>query len=114
MKIISVWSAAAAAFLLSLVALNAETTPSGLVAQWSAENDAVDSVGSYNGTTMNISYVPGYAGSAFGFDGTGWVDVGPTIGVFGTNDFTIDFWIQTTSSDPQTILSRRAFCNAIN
>lgn len=96
--------------LLSLLRVSAQSAPSGLIDQWSAEGNANDSIGSNNGFTTNIAYVAGHTGTAFGFDGTGFVDAGQTAAIFETNDFTISFWIQTTSGDSKTVLDRGSAC----
>lgn len=72
--------------------------PAGLVSWWRAENDAVDFAGSNNGTNT-ASFGPGKTGRAFVFDG---IDDSVSTGVsgmqFGTNDFSIEGWIKTTTT----------------
>jgi len=41
---------------------------------------------------------------------TGAIDFGNQVGNFGTNDFTIDFWLQTQSMRQEAILSMRDCC----
>ena len=52
--------------------------PAGLLAWYRGESNAVDELGQHNGTPNGgISYVPGYNGAAFKFDGNnGYVDLG--------------------------------------
>jgi hypothetical protein len=46
------------------------TPPSGLVARWSAESNALDSIGTNHGTPTLITYSNGYVGKAFEIDST--------------------------------------------
>src|SRR5437879_1780799 len=74
------------------------TPPSGLTHWWPAEGNVNDVVGSANGTLQNgATFALGEAGQSFSFDGVDdSVSFGNTAGNFGTNDFTIEFWISTT------------------
>ena len=57
------------------------------------------------------SCASGEVGSGFFLDGvTGAIDFGNQVGNFGTNDFTIDFWLQTQSTRQEAILSKRVGC----
>jgi len=81
---------------------------------WKGENNALDSVGSKNGTTHSITYTTGYSGYGFEFNGSssyiGFGSSGFDSGNFGTNDFAIDFWMQTASTVLQDVLSKRSVC----
>lgn len=101
------------ALLLScLISTNlAAQTPSGLIHYWPANGNGLDTVGSANCLTPNLLFTTGHASQAFSLDGTTIPDFGDSVGVFGTGDFTMAFWIQTTASDQQTILSRRLSCD---
>ena len=83
--------------------------PSGLVAWWPAEYNAYDVAGTNNGTLQSgVTFVPGEVGYAFCLDGDGGcIDFGNQVGNFGTNDFTIDFWMKTTSAANAVVLSKR-------
>lgn len=73
----------------------------GLVALWSAEGDAREAVSGQTATVVGgVSYVPGKVGQAFSFNGSnGYLDFGSKAGNFGTEDYSIVFWIKTTSTD---------------
>jgi hypothetical protein len=60
-----------------------------------------------------LSYVTGPAGQALQFNGgDSRVDFGANAGNFGTNDFTVAFWLKTASRTAQeAILSKRAQCD---
>jgi hypothetical protein len=95
---------------------NAESS-SSLVARWPADGNAKDSAGHFDGQISGgLSYVAGPAGGqAFQFDGRdSKVDFGSSTGNFGTNDFTIAFWIKTDSmNSEQAFLSKRVACNGM-
>src|SRR5665213_1400242 len=82
---------------------------------WTGDGNANDSAGPNNGTFYgDVSYASGESGQAFNLDGSSsYIDFGPGAGNFGTNDFTIDFWIETSAPDAQqAVLSKRVFCGA--
>jgi hypothetical protein len=94
---------------------------SGLVDWWPGNGNANDIVGTNNGVipdTNAVSFGPGEVGEAFVFSGvangdTGnEVDFGTSVGNFGTNNFTIDFWIKEPSNAPDAygILEKRPNC----
>jgi subtilisin family serine protease/subtilisin-like proprotein convertase family protein len=66
-----------------------------IVAWWPAnDGTAGDIVGGHTGNITNISFVPGVAGDAFGFDGVDdQINVAdaPELDLFG--DYTIEFWV---------------------
>ena len=83
------------------------------IAWWQAEGNAEDSVGGNDGTLSGATFAPGKVGQAFNFDGDGAsVSFGKSIGNFGSNDFTIAFWINTTSTRyEEAIIQKRPLCN---
>lgn len=94
---------AALALGFSLVASAAHAIPSnGLVAYWSGDNTTVDGSGhGHDGTWVGApSYVPGVVGNAFNLQGPGtFIDIPDSPAwAFGTNDFTISFFANVTSS----------------
>jgi hypothetical protein len=109
----SVTSVVATLTILVLPANCAVSPPIGLISWWTGNNTADDLVGTNNATLVNgATYEPGEVGFAFALDGvSGSVDFGNTIGNFGTNDFTIDFWMKTTSTADAVILSKRDSCS---
>lgn len=96
----------------------------GLLDWWPADGNSYDMIGSNNGTIpySDVAYVAGEVGEAWGFSGvspnhndTGnEVDFGTHAGNFGTNDFTIDFWIEqpTNATSPYAVLEKRPQCSA--
>jgi hypothetical protein len=98
---------------------------SGLVDWWPGNGNANDVVGTNNGTIpdpTNVTFGAGEVGQAFIFSGSNpgdnvpgnEVDFGTNAGNFGTNDFTIDFWIKIPSNAPDVyaVLGKYAACNA--
>jgi alpha-tubulin suppressor-like RCC1 family protein len=91
---------------LGLVSIRAIATPTcvplptGLTDLWSGEGSAADAVGTNNGTlTGGVTYGTAKVAQGFHFDGTGSVSFGNSVGNFRTNDYTIEFWVRTTSTD---------------
>jgi hypothetical protein len=85
--------------------------PSGAVAWWRGEGNATDELGIYNGTATGTAFVSGNTGQAFSFNGTGSsVSFGSSLGNFGTNNFTIECWIKTTSTRLEAVLGKRFGC----
>jgi hypothetical protein len=83
-------------------AASALTNPPGLTHDWEFDEPsgttAIDSVGGSNGTLEgDATRVPGYTGGGIGFDGNADVSFDPSIAGFGTADFTVGFWINTTA-----------------
>jgi subtilisin-like proprotein convertase family protein len=74
--------------------------PMGITDWWPADDDADDIIGTNNGTPTNIMYDVGEVDRAFTFNGAAnsLVSFGTNAGNFGTNDFTIDFWIKASST----------------
>ena len=87
---------------VATLALTCDASPSGLVAWWQAESNALDSVGSNNGVLTNgVTFVPGKVGLAFNMDGTnGFVQV-PNSSVLCPTNFTIEAWVRFSSLDSQ-------------
>jgi hypothetical protein len=86
----------------------------GLVARWPGDGNAKDSAGHFDGQVSGgLRYGPGLTGQAFEFNGgSSQVDFGPTAGNFGTRDFTIAYWMKTSSTIPtEAFLGKRAVCN---
>lgn len=72
--------------------------PSGMVAWWSGDNNALDIMGNYDGTLVNGTYAAGMVGQAFSFDGTDdYVDLPDGFADF-TSGFTVGLWANPTST----------------
>jgi hypothetical protein len=85
-----------------------------LLHSWSAEGDALDSVGMSDGTLIGgTTYGSGFIGQGFVFDGVdSVVTFGADDGDFGTSDFTIAFAISAASPQGlQQVLSNRGSCS---
>jgi hypothetical protein len=71
--------------------------PSGLVAWWPAEGNAIDVIGGNNGSpTGGISYTNGEVGQAFNFAGSGYIPVqaSPSLNLGTNGGLTIECWIK--------------------
>jgi alpha-tubulin suppressor-like RCC1 family protein len=90
--------------------------PGGLVDWWRAQGNALDFVGTNQGTLVGgVTYTQGEVGQTFVFDGNGsYIDFGTNVGNFGTGDFTVEFWLSTTSTRYEALLSKRNICDADN
>jgi hypothetical protein len=75
---------------------NCFSPPSGLVAWWPGQNNALDVAGTNNGTLVGgVSYSAGEVGEAFKFGGVnGYVSVPSSPALNLTNAFTIEAWIK--------------------
>lgn len=82
-------------------ALGIATPPAGLVSWWPGDRHANDIVGANHGTLENgATFALGKVGRAFSLDGEDdFVNVVPDNEQlnFGTNDFTVDFWVNFRS-----------------
>ena len=69
--------------------------PSGLVAWWRAEGNALDSIGTNNGALVNgATFAPGKIGTAFSFGGSGdYVSVPSSPDVQQQNAITVTAWV---------------------
>lgn len=103
--------------LLVLAGLLVSTAPAAYAvatptSYWPAEGNADDAVGANHGTLNGgTGFAPGQQGQAFSFDGTDdYIDFGTAAGNFGSSDFTLSFWIET-SAGKQSVLGKRPECN---
>jgi hypothetical protein len=89
-----------------------DVTPSGLANWWPAGTNANDIIGGFNGTLVNgATFAPGKVGQAFSFNGVAaYIDFGNSVGNFNISDFTVEFWMKTTATNPEFILGKRAIC----
>jgi hypothetical protein len=89
------------------------SSPAGLVGWYRAENNANDALDANHGRLHNgIAFAPGKVGQAFQFDGVNdAVILNESIGNFGKGAFSLGFWIRTTSTRMEAVLSKRSICN---
>ena len=68
----------------------------GLVAKWSGDGNAVDSVSGRNGILMGTAvFGVGIVGSSFALNSNGWIDVADDpVWTLGSNAFTISTWVK--------------------
>jgi len=80
----------------TVVATFDATLPSGMVAWWPAQGNALDAAGTNNGTLMGgVNYAPGEVGEAFNFGGVnGYVNVPSSPSLNLTNALTIEAWVE--------------------
>ena len=71
--------------------------PSGLVAWWKGDGNALDSIGTNHGTLIGASYAAGLDGQAFNLDGTsGYMQVAAPTGLpTGSQPRTLALWFKT-------------------
>ncbi len=84
--------------------------PSGLIARWAGEGNAIDSVNGSNGNIQGgVSFTEGKIGQAFAFNGTdGFINVpNNSIIDMGTSSFTIGLWVKTNDFSLQTLVEKR-------
>jgi hypothetical protein len=87
--------------------------PEGLVSWWPGDGNAQEIQGGNHGSLQGgVTFTPGKVDQAFNFDGsTGYVHVPQnSLWEFGSNDFTIDFWINfRTPNTSETLDSPDVF-----
>ncbi len=91
----------------------------GLTDWWPGDGNTIDLVGTNTATwaSGNAMFDAGEVGRAFTFDGANTsVDFGTSAGNFGTNDFSIDFWVKdaVTNAQSTALLEKQAGCEAGN
>src|SRR6185503_715646 len=92
-------------------AAGAQATVANLIHHWPANGNADDAAGSADGVLHNpVVFGDGQFGQSFHLSG-GFVTFGTQAGNFGTSDFTISFWMRTTSRAHTALLTKRAICN---
>jgi hypothetical protein len=88
----------------------------GLHHWWEADGDAVDAVGADDGTLMfGATFGPGVNGDdqAFAFDGIGGeIRFNADGGNVGPHDFTMAFFVRTTSARKEALWEKRLICDA--
>ena len=87
--------------------------PLTLVDYWTGESNTLDSTGTNNGTIIGsgVTYTNGNSGPAFKFNNTtSHISFGTNAGNFGTNSFTIDFWMETQATAWEDLIGKRPIC----
>jgi hypothetical protein len=86
--------------------------PPDLIGWWPGDGDATDIAGANHGTLRNgVTFASGMVGQAYAFDGVDdFVTFGNSVGNFGLSDFTIGWWMKTTSPRFEGLLGKRAAC----
>jgi hypothetical protein len=97
---------------------SAALTPNGLTNWYRAEGNALDTQSSANGALNNgVGFTSGEVGQAFSFNAATQsnVTLPSPVGTFGTNDFSLDFWFNTTQAEsfgnPITLMGNRVDCS---
>lgn len=85
----------------------------GLVSMYKAENNANDSLGTYNGTAQGgLTYSTGKSGNAFTFNGTNaYIDYGDVLDV-GTSSWTYSVWFNTSDILNEIMLFTKTFAGS--
>ena len=98
----------------------------GVTHWWPGEGNAKDIIGTEDGVFTNVAgspanarlpfYDAGEVDKAFKFDGTNNVlNFSTNVGNFGTNNFTVEFWINTVSTQTEeAVMEKRSVCNLGN
>lgn len=86
--------------------------PPDMTAWYPGEGDASDIQGENHGLLNGgVGFSTGLVEQAFDFSGVdGYVSFGSSLGNFGTDDFSIDFWIRTESTRIEDVLGKREIC----
>ncbi|WP_040549200.1 LamG domain-containing protein [Pedosphaera parvula] len=99
-------------------AQNCMPPPSGLVAWWPGEGNAVDNVAGHNGSVSNgVTFVPGMVGQAFSFDGVHAIQVpnDPAFNFGPTSPMAVELWAYLTGSQPTAhFIGKRVGCDGDN
>lgn len=87
---------------------------SSMLDWWKFESNLVDSVSNYDGTATGVIYAAGKVNTGVQFDGT--TNCSLTFRTnsanFGTNNFTVEFWVQTTSTNVMALMEKWQECDA--
>jgi hypothetical protein len=90
--------------------------PDGMTNWWPGDDNTNDIVGTDNGSPFGgLAYAPGEVADAFSFNGVdSYLDFGSSAGNFGTSDFTVDFWMQSSSTRDEEMIGKRPVCDDAN
>jgi hypothetical protein len=86
--------------------------PFGIAHWWDGDDNTSDRIGDVDGMPQNDpGFAPGMVGQAFSFDGIDdTVSFGNAVGNFGIKDFTIEFWVKTSSTRFEGVIGKRPDC----
>lgn len=87
---------------------------SSLIDWWKFESNVVDSISNYDGAASGLTYLAGKVNTGVHFDGTTGdsLTFGTNAANFGTNDFTVEFWLQTTGTNKMAVMEKWQVCDA--
>ncbi|HEX4121046.1 MAG TPA: LamG-like jellyroll fold domain-containing protein, partial [Verrucomicrobiae bacterium] len=84
----------------------------GIVDWWTGDDNGYDIVGNNDVDVKNMTNDVGEVGDAFTFNGVNSISFGPYAGNFGTNDFSVDFWVKSTYTNGfMALLEKRLVCD---
>jgi len=109
-EITSIYNAGSAGKCKSCV-----SPPSNMVSWWPGDGNANDIIDSNPGTLMNgATYGTGMVGQAFSLDGVDdYIDAGSNpVFDFGTQNFTIDFWVKFNDTSGEQVLIEKFITGA--
>jgi hypothetical protein len=88
----------------------------GTVDWWPADGTMNDLTGTNHGVPSGgVTFTAGKVGKAMAFDGiNGVVNFGASAGNFGAADFSMHFWIKTSSTRTEGIIGKRPVCDHAN
>ena len=88
--------------------------PPGMTSWWAGDDNAQDFIGNHHGTAVGgASYAAGKVGQAFSLDGINdYFYFGTAAGNFATSNFSIDFWVKSSSAGRHTLLGKREGCTS--
>ena len=85
------------------------------VDEWKWDGNATDGVGGHNGTPSQITFAAGKFGQAASFNGsTSSIVFDATVGNWLTNDYTMEWWVNETSTLQIDLLNKRPICGGGN
>ncbi len=84
----------------------------GIANWWTGDGNAKDIIGNYNGVAQSVIYDDAKVGRGFKFNrADSVVTFGAQAGKFGVNDFSIDYWIISPTTD-EAFFEKRPVCNS--
>ena len=86
--------------------------PSGITNWYPGDFNANDLLTANVGVPTNVTFTPAEVQNGFTFAGNGNIQFGPNVGNFGTSDFTVAFWVKSTTLGSQAIMENRLLCGA--